>query len=146
MEPFRSRVREILGDHTEALETLPVEMYARGLSTRDIEALLADETGKSPSSRTAVSEITERLWAEYEAFASRDLSEFHALWQWRNGPGPAPASDVPERWPHGANGKGRRVVARGIGRIDGDPGLDRCVWKGCRRLPPGMSRCRRCRS
>jgi transposase-like protein len=27
-------------------------------------------------SRTAVSEVTERLWTEYEAFATRDLSEF----------------------------------------------------------------------
>jgi hypothetical protein len=47
-----------------------VEMYARGLSTRDIEELLADETGQSLLSRTAVSEITERLWAEYEAAAA----------------------------------------------------------------------------
>jgi enamine deaminase RidA (YjgF/YER057c/UK114 family) len=48
-------------------------MYARGLSTRDIEALLADGTGKSLLSRTAVSEITERLWAEYQGFAGREL-------------------------------------------------------------------------
>jgi hypothetical protein len=26
--------------------------------------------------RAAVSEITERLWAEYEAFTTRDLSEY----------------------------------------------------------------------
>jgi hypothetical protein len=51
-------------------------MYARGLSTRDIEALFADAEGRSLLSRTAVSEITERLWAEYEAFANRDLAEF----------------------------------------------------------------------
>ena len=55
---------------------MAVEMYARGLSTRDIEAVFADADGRSLLSRTAVSEITERLWAEYEAFASRDLSEF----------------------------------------------------------------------
>jgi len=30
--------------------------------------------GRSLLSRTAVSEVTERLWAQYEAFASRDLS------------------------------------------------------------------------
>jgi transposase-like protein len=63
-------------DRTEELEALAVEMYARGLSTRDIEAVFADADGRSLLSRTAVSEITERLWAEYEAFASRDLSEF----------------------------------------------------------------------
>jgi Transposase, Mutator family len=67
-EPFRSRIRQILRGRTEELENLAVEMYARGLSTRDIEALFADESGGSLLSRTAVSEITERLWAEYEGW------------------------------------------------------------------------------
>jgi transposase-like protein len=84
-EPFRSRVREIVGGRTEALEAMAIEMYARGLSTRDIEALFADETGKSLLSRTAVSEITERLWAEYEAFAGRDLSEFDVVYLFVDG-------------------------------------------------------------
>jgi transposase-like protein len=75
-EPFRSAVREVVRGRTAELEGLSVEMYARGLSTRDIEALFADAEGKSLLSRTAISEITERLWAEYEAFAGRDLSEF----------------------------------------------------------------------
>ena len=84
-EPFRSRIRALLGKRTAELETLAVEMYARGLSTRDIEALLADESGQSLLSRTAVSEITERLWAEYEAFASRDLSEFEVVYLFVDG-------------------------------------------------------------
>ena len=37
-EPFRSRIRALLGKRTAELEALAVEMYARGLSTRDIEA------------------------------------------------------------------------------------------------------------
>ncbi len=57
-----------------------MEMYARGLSTRDIEALFADGDGRSLLSRTAVSEIAERLWAEYQAFAGRDLAEFEVLY------------------------------------------------------------------
>jgi putative transposase len=84
-EPFRSRIRALLGKRTAELEALAVEMYARGLSTRDIEALLADESGQSLLSRTAVSEITERLWAEYEAFASRDLSEFEVVYLFVDG-------------------------------------------------------------
>jgi putative transposase len=84
-EPFRSRIRAILGQRTEELEALAIEMYARGLSTRDIEALFADEGGQSLLSRTAVSEITERLWAEYEAFASRDLSEFDLVYLFVDG-------------------------------------------------------------
>jgi putative transposase len=85
VEAFRSRIREMLGERTEALEAMAIEMYARGLSTRDIEALFADETGKSLLSRTAVSEITERLWAEYEAFAGRDLSEFQVAYLFLDG-------------------------------------------------------------
>jgi len=83
--PFHSRLREIIRGRTEELEALAVEMYARGLSTRDIEALFADEDGRSLLSRTAVSEVTERLWAEYEAFASRDLSEFEVIYLFVDG-------------------------------------------------------------
>lgn len=75
-EPFVSRVRARLAGRTAELERLAVEMFARGLSTRDIEAAFQDATGASLLSRTAVSQVTERLWQEYEAFASRDLSEF----------------------------------------------------------------------
>ena len=84
-EPFRSRIRETLRGRTEALEGLAVEMYARGLSTRDIEALFADEAGQSLLSRSAVSQITERLWAEYEGFASRDLAEFDVVYLFVDG-------------------------------------------------------------
>src|SRR5687767_9696850 len=75
-EPFVSRVRGGVAGRTAELEQLAVEMYARGLSTRDIEAAFRDATGASVLSRTAVSQITARLWQEYEAFAGRDLSEF----------------------------------------------------------------------
>jgi len=75
-EPFVSRVRAGLAGRTAELEQLAVEMYARGLSTRDIEAAFRDASGASLLSRSAVSQVTERLWQEYEAFASRDLSEF----------------------------------------------------------------------
>jgi transposase-like protein len=81
----RSRLRQILRGRTEELESLAIEMYARGLSTRDIEALFADDEGRSLLSRTAVSEITERLWAEYEAFAGRDLSEFQVVYLFVDG-------------------------------------------------------------
>ena len=84
-EPFRSRIRGIVRGRTEELEGLAIEMYARGLSTRDIEATFADDSGRSLLSRTAVSEITERLWAEYEGFASRDLSEFEVLYLFVDG-------------------------------------------------------------
>jgi putative transposase len=84
-EPFRSRIRAVMGGRTEALEALAIEMYARGLSVRDIEALFAMEGGGSLLSRTAVSEITERLWAEYQAFAGRDLAEFDVIYLFVDG-------------------------------------------------------------
>ncbi len=84
-EPFCSRLREAVRGRTEALEALAVEMYARGLSTRDIEAVFAGADGRSLLSRTAVSEVTERLWAEYEAFASRDLAEFTVIYLFVDG-------------------------------------------------------------
>ena len=64
-EPFVSRIRQNLAGRTGALEDLAVEVYARGLSTRDIEDAFTDEAGRRLLSRAAVSEITERLWAEY---------------------------------------------------------------------------------
>jgi transposase-like protein len=84
-QPFRSKVRPELGRCTEALEDLAVEMYARGLSTRDIEAALCDDKGRSLLSRTAVSQVTERLWAEYESFTGRDLSEYNIAYLFVDG-------------------------------------------------------------
>jgi transposase-like protein len=45
LAPFRSKVRLELRRRSEALEDFAVEMYARGLSTRDIEATFCDEEG-----------------------------------------------------------------------------------------------------
>ncbi|MDI3298344.1 MAG: IS256 family transposase [Bacillota bacterium] len=53
-----------------------VEMYARGLSTRDIEDALREAAGERLLSRTQVSAITDSLWKEYEAFRDRRLDAF----------------------------------------------------------------------
>ena len=55
-EPFVSAVRENLAGRTEALEDLAVELFARGLSTRDIEAAFTDAEGQRLVSRAAGSE------------------------------------------------------------------------------------------
>jgi putative transposase len=73
--PYRSNLMEFLGKNSEALERLVVEMYARGLSTRDVEECFRDEiSGELMISRSAVSEITDRLWEDYQEFCERDLS------------------------------------------------------------------------
>jgi putative transposase len=84
-EPFVSAIRAALGGRTEALEQLAVELYARGLSTRDIEDTFTDEDGRRLLSRAAVSEITERLWTEYEGFSRRDLSEHDIVYLFVDG-------------------------------------------------------------
>src|SRR5438876_3514256 len=54
LKPFQSAIREALGSRTEELERLAIEMYARGLSVRDIEAAFTDASGKSLLSKSAV--------------------------------------------------------------------------------------------
>ena len=76
VEPVVSRVRARVAGRTAELEGLAIEMFGRGLSTRDIEATFRVDSRASVLSRTAVSQVTERLRPEYEAFATRDLSEF----------------------------------------------------------------------
>jgi putative transposase len=80
-EPFQPHTLAAVRGRSAELERLVVEMYARGLSTRDIEDTFRDqETGASTLSRTAVSQISEALWQEYEAFQHRDLAAFPVLY------------------------------------------------------------------
>jgi transposase-like protein len=74
-EPFRSSLMSFLDGNSEVLERLVTEMYARGLSTRDVEDAFRGSTGELLISRSAVSEITDRLWEQYQEFIARDLSE-----------------------------------------------------------------------
>lgn len=83
--PFGSPLRALLDGRSDELERLATELYARGLSTRDIEDATRGPDGKALLSRSAVSEVTERLWAEYEAFATRDLSEYDIVYLFIDG-------------------------------------------------------------
>lgn len=80
-----SELKKTLSGRSEALEDLAVEMFARGCSTRDVEAIFRDGDGVSMLSRTAVSKLTERIWEEYEAFATRDLSWVKPLYLFIDG-------------------------------------------------------------
>jgi transposase-like protein len=88
-QPLVSAIRENLAGRTRALEDLAVQLYARGLSTRDIADAFTDESGRGLLSRAAATEITERLWAEYEAFTKRDLLESRMVYLYVDG--------IPER-------------------------------------------------
>jgi putative transposase len=108
-EPFRSRIAGHLKGRSEALEDLAIEMLARGLSVRDIEDAFKDETGRLLLSRTAVSELGERLWADYQEFSQRDLSEYDITYLFVDGiaerirPGQR-REPVLAAWGYGASG------------------------------------------
>jgi transposase-like protein len=74
-EKFASR---LLGKHvtrTNALESLVIAGYVRGLSTRDVEASLADALGAEASlSKSTVSRVCEAIKVEFDAWRTRDLS------------------------------------------------------------------------
>jgi len=77
------RLWKALKKRSEVLERLVVEMYVRGLSTRDIEATLSglrEDDEPALLGRSSVSRVTETLWEEYEAFAERDLSGFEVVY------------------------------------------------------------------
>ena len=60
---------------TNALETLVISCWVRGLSDRDVEAMLVEVFGQDATiSRTTVSRICQRLRAEFDAWRRRDLS------------------------------------------------------------------------
>jgi transposase-like protein len=82
---YSSTLMGFLEDHSEVLQRLATEMYARGLSTRDIEDAFTDATGRCLLSRSAVSELTQGLWEEYEAFCQRDLGQFEVIYLFVDG-------------------------------------------------------------
>ena len=85
LEPFASSIRPNLKGRTEELENVALEMYARGLSMRDIEAAFTNESGECVLSKSAASRVCERLWNDYQAFASRDLSSLDILYLFIDG-------------------------------------------------------------
>jgi putative transposase len=79
--PFQPAAVGVLRGRSAELERLVIEMYARGLSTRDSEDTFRDPTTGQPLlSRTAVSQVTEALWTEYQAFQERDLGEVEVVY------------------------------------------------------------------
>ena len=73
---FASR---LFGKHvtkTNALETLVIAAFVRGLSVRDVQATLAETLGDQAAiSKSTVSEVCKAIRAEYQAWARRRLDE-----------------------------------------------------------------------
>jgi transposase-like protein len=73
---FASR---LFGKHvtkTNALETLVIAAFVRGLSVRDVEATLAEALGDQAAiSKSTVSEVCKAIRAEYQTWARRRLDQ-----------------------------------------------------------------------
>ena len=84
--PYRSLLMDFLRGNSDILEYLVVQMYTRGLSTRDVEAAFRDPvTGEALLSKSAVSGLTDTLWEDYQAFCQRDLSGFPVAYVFMDG-------------------------------------------------------------
>lgn len=79
-EPYRRQLLDKISGQSEEFKRLVTEMYVRGLSTRDIESVFQNEEGQSYLSKSAVSEITDSLNDDYEAFIARDLSQYDVVY------------------------------------------------------------------
>jgi putative transposase len=73
-DPYRSLLWSQVATTSDVLKQLIVEMYVGGMSQRDIEYSLEKALGQFVLSKTTVSELTDTLTQEYEAFRTRDLS------------------------------------------------------------------------
>lgn len=84
-ESFRPPTVEKLGRRTEELEELVRGMYVRGLSTQDVSDLYRDTFGGSRLSKSTVSQVTQKLNQEFEAWRKRDLSELKVVYLFLDG-------------------------------------------------------------
>jgi transposase-like protein len=82
---FRSRVLRSVARIAERVKTLALEMYVRGLSTRDVEQAFVTDKGEAVLSRSAMSRLAGRLYDEYLAFAEQDLSQLDVVFLFVDG-------------------------------------------------------------
>ena len=75
-EAFASRLLGVGACRTNALESLVIAGFVRGLSVRDVEATLADALGSEATlSKSTVARICEAIKAEFDPWQTRDLSK-----------------------------------------------------------------------
>ena len=77
---FASRVLGETVTRTHALEALVVLSFLRGLSVRDVEALLAEALGERVVSKSTVSRICEQTRERYQAWCKRRLDEHDVVY------------------------------------------------------------------
>ena len=111
---FESR---ILGRHvtrTWALESLVISSFLRGLSVRDVEAVLEDTFDRSMASRSTVSRVLEDTRERYRRWCKRRLDEHDLVYLFLDAvylklhPDNTPAEGVLVAW--GVTHEGRKVL------------------------------------
>jgi putative transposase len=111
---FESR---LLGKHvtrTYALESLVIGSFLRGLSTRDVEAVLEETFDEPVSSRSTVSRILEDTRERYRRWCARRLDEHNVVYCFLDAiylklhPDDEPAEGVLVAW--GVTLEGRKVL------------------------------------
>ena len=109
-EAFASRLFGSYVTKTNALESLVIASFVRGLSVRDVEAALAEALGDQAAiSKSTVSSVCQQIKEEYQVWAKATKLRFSALCQgglWLMSSAPFPdLSGSPD-----ANGSTRAVV------------------------------------
>ncbi|HET7518519.1 MAG TPA: transposase [Actinomycetes bacterium] len=110
-QAFCSRLFGVGVTRTNALESLVISGWVRGLSDRDIEAALAEVLGAEAAlSRSTVSRICQQIKDEFERWRTRDLSRLRLDYlfldasHFKMHPG-APAEPVLAAWGIDTDGK-----------------------------------------
>jgi len=111
---FESRILGKHVTHTYALESLVISSFLRGLSTRDVEAVLEDTFDEPVSSRSTVSRILEDTRERYRRWCARRLDEHDLIYLFLDAvylklhPDDTPAEGVLVAW--GVTLEGRKVL------------------------------------
>jgi putative transposase len=111
---FASRILGETVTRTHALEALVVYGFLRGLSVRDVEALLEEAFGEQVVSKSTVSRICEQLHDRYQAWCARRLEEHDLVYCFLDAvylklrPDDEPAEGVLCAW--GLTLEGRKVL------------------------------------
>ncbi len=156
----------VLGEtvtRTDALEALVVLSFLRGLSVRDVEALLAEALGEGMVSKSTVSRICEQTRERYRAWCERSLGEHDLVYCFLDAiylklrPDDEPAEGVLCAW--GMTLEGEKVLlGLQLGARESEPArfsvyrwVVRCcrgcgLRSGCGGRPWRTSSCNRCAS
>jgi putative transposase len=84
-EKFESMILQRIDDLEENVKRLSIQMYVKGLSTRDIEDTFTDSKGEKLLSRSGVSRLNKSLYDNYLEFTERDLSAYDIVYLFIDG-------------------------------------------------------------